>query len=69
MLCVLLELNLISVTSPVPYTQDQICDIISNNQTAFDAIYDDPAARKAARDEYLEDAQRVIVVDKREDCG
>ena len=68
-LCVLLDLNL-TTSSPVsPYTQTQICGIISDNQTSFDGIYNDPAARQAAKDEFMDEARRIIVFDKEQDCG
>ncbi len=66
-LCVLLQLQLINSTTT--YTQTEICGIISNNQSSFDAIYNNPVSRQAARNEFLDEAKRIIVVDKQEDCG
>lgn len=65
-ICVLLELNLVNATTA--YTQTQICTIISSNQTSFDAIYNDPVARLAARNKYLTTSQNIVVYDRTEDC-
>ena len=66
-LCVLLDLNLINATTT--YTQSEICSTIASNQTSFDAIYNNPAARMNARTTYLSTAQMIDVRDKRGDCG
>lgn len=65
-LCILLQLHVIN--SSTTYTQAQICSYVAQNQTYVDDIMGDPPALAAVRNQYLQEAQTIVVLDKQEDC-
>lgn len=66
-LCILLDLKVIN--SSTQYTQAQICSYVAQNQTYINDIMSDPPALAAIRNQYLTEAQSIVVLNKAEDCG
>lgn len=65
-LCILLSMDVI--TSTRPYTQQQICAYVAQNQTQVNYIMSHPVELEAVRQQYLAEAQSIVVLDKSEDC-
>ncbi len=65
-LCILLSIDVISPTRT--YTQQQICAYVAQNQTQIDNIMSSPVQLFSVRQQYLTEAQNIVVLDKTEDC-
>jgi len=65
-LCILLSIDVIGTSRP--YSQQEICAYVAQNQTTIDNIMNSPPQLASVRHQYLAEAQGIVVIDKTEDC-